>query len=932
LPLNKPIVLKKILITFLFSFLAFNLFSQTVILNGKLFDNDNNSAIAGAIVKVNNGKKIYTTDVEGRFVISLELGKTYTITCSSIGYTTKEISDITSDKNSSIEIGLLRAKNKQLADVVVKSSSKKETAASIFAMQKNSSSISDGISSETIKKSPDKNIGDVLKRVSGASVQDNKFVIVRGLNERYNTALLNNSILPSTEPDKRAFSFDIIPSSLIDNLLIFKSSTPDLPGDFSGGAIKITTKDYPSQKISEFSVSTSYNDNTTFKNFYGGLPNDANEATGFLSSARDLPTAYKNVGSKLILQSASAKNSITKSFPNAFGQEVLNKAIPSTSYNYLGGNTKVLDNGNKLGYIYSISYSNSYKTFFRERGDYQVYDFLLNQSNTTNYEQKNGISALLNVTYSFKKSKLSFKNIFNNDLVRSFSTRTGKDVANAPDYFLIKSQNSEAQQAGLYNSVIEGVHNLNADWTLDWNTNFSTTYRYQPDQKILSFRTAFNNDKDYYLKLGNENSPEIRNAGRVYTDLTENIYGGNVNMTKNFQYLGNSQKIKFGSMVYYRERTVKVNALGFASTNAFGSLINENTSATFNNIFSATNIDKYNLTLADIATNSVGYDANALMSSGYAMYDGKLSNNIKLTAGARVESYTQKLNTLNQKEINLNNFDVLPSALLTYSLSNKTNFRIGASQTVNRPEFRELANYSVYDYENNVVIRGNPNLVRSQVSNFDLRYEYFPNSGEIISVSTFYKNFNNPIEQVNKGNDVFSYSNVASANAYGFEFELRKKLDFINAPVFKKLTFYSNVAIIDGSVQFGSINYKSPLQGQSPYLINGGLTYTTTDDKFSFNILYNQIGSRLKYRSVTNGGMNIYEKPRDLIDLQLSQKLYKDKLELKLSVSDILAQPFVWYYKFESNPSNIGYAASKDRIINSGTYGTTSTLSLKWKL
>jgi len=903
-----------------------------VILNGKLFDNDNNTAIAGAIIKVNNGKKLYTTDVEGRFVISLELGKSYTITCSSLGYTTKEISDITSDKNSTIEIGLLRAKNKQLADVVVKSSSKKETAASIFAMQKNSSSISDGISSETIKKSPDKNIGDVLKRVSGASVQDNKFVIVRGLNERYNTALLNNSILPSTEPDKRAFSFDIIPSSLIDNLLIFKSSTPDLPGDFSGGAIKITTKDYPSQKISEFSVSTSYNDNTTFKNFYGGLPNDANEASGFLSNSRNLPGAYKSVGSKLIVQTAATKSAITNSFPNAFGQEILNKAMPSTSYNYLGGNTKVFDNGNKLGYIYSISYNNSYKTFDRDRGDYQVYNYLLNQSHTTNYEQKNGISALLNVTYSFKKSKLSFKNIFNNDLVRSFSSRNGKDVANAPDYFLIKSQNSEAQQAGLYNSVIEGVHNLNQNWILDWNTNFSTTYRYQPDQKILTFRTPYNNDKDYYLKLGNENSPEIRNAGRVYTDLTENIYGGNFNLTKNFQYLGNSQKLKFGSTVYYRERTVKVNALGYASTNAFGSTVPETSSSTFNNIFSSTNIDKYSLTLADIATNSVGYDANALMSSGYAMYDGKISNKIKLTAGARVESYTQILNTLNQKEINLNNFDVLPSALLTYSLTDKSNFRIGASETVNRPEFRELANYSVYDYENNVVIRGNPGLVRSQVTNFDIRYEYFPSSGEIVSFSTFYKNFNNPIEQVNKGNDVYSYNNVASANAYGFEVELRKRLDFINTPFFKKLTFYSNFAIIDGTVQFGSINYKSPLQGQSPYLLNGGLTYTTTDDRFSFNILYNQIGSRLKYRSVTNGGMNIYEKPRDLIDLQLSQKIYKDKLEIKLSISDILAQPFVWYYKFESNPSAISYEASKDRIINSGTYGTTSTLSLKWKL
>jgi phosphoribosylformylglycinamidine (FGAM) synthase PurS component len=219
--------MKKIFVL-LFLALSYGVNAQNILFNGKVFDLDNGAALAGSLVKVSGVQKTITTDVEGRFSILLPEGKTFTLTISSLGYTTKEVADIKIEKNANFEIGLNRAKANQLKDVVVKSSSRKETAASIFAMQKNSSSISDGISSEIIKKSPDKNIGDVLKRVSGASVQDNKFVVIRGLNERYNTALLNNSILPSTEPDKKAFSFDIIPSSLIDNLLIFKSFTPDL--------------------------------------------------------------------------------------------------------------------------------------------------------------------------------------------------------------------------------------------------------------------------------------------------------------------------------------------------------------------------------------------------------------------------------------------------------------------------------------------------------------------------------------------------------------------------------------------------------------------------------------------------------------------------------------------------------------------------------
>lgn len=258
--------------------------------------------------------------------------------------------------------------------------------------------------------------------------------------------------------------------------------------------------------------------------------------------------------------------------------------------------------------------------------------------------------------------------------------------------------------------------------------------------------------------------------------------------------------------------------------------------------------------------------------------------------------------------------------------------RLAGSQAVNRPEFRELASYSVFDYENYNVIRGNPLLQRSKNTNGDLRYEFFPGSGEIISASVFYKHFDHPIEQVNAGNDVLSYENATQATAYGAELEIRKRLGFLGGDFFNQLTFYTNLAYIKGSVKFGNVNFNSPLQGQSPYLINAGLTYSTPNDGFSFNILYNRIGPRLKYRAVTGGALNIFENSRDLIDAQVSKKVLKDKVELKLTISDLLAQPYNWYYKFDANPKNNAFDPANDKVINSVRLGTTFILSAKINL
>jgi hypothetical protein len=909
--------------------------TETVKLAGKVVDQESGSALAGATIIVEGANKTIRTDVEGNFFVMVEKGKKIVLKISNVGYGVKVVNEVEVTPTSGLLTISMQKANTELAGVVVSATSaRRESINSIYQAQKNSSSISDGISAEVIKRSPDRNTGEVLKRVSGASVQDNKFVVIRGLSERYNVAMLNNSILPSTEPDKKAFSFDIIPSSLVDNLVIYKSATPDLPGDFAGGAIKISTKDYPSKRISELSFSTSANTQTTFKNFYKGYGDGDLDNLGFFDNKNRLIPGpyYRRRGAAFFNTSNDFKRSVTKLFPNTFGYEAAAKSAPNFSFNYTGGNTALIGN-NKLGYIYSIGYSEGRRVIERERSDYILGDNkrLLYLYNTQNYDVRNNLSGLLNLTYSYGKSKLSWKNLFNNDFTKTVGVRNGRNEDNQSAIIYYKSANTEAMNNGLFNSVLEGLHKLSSTWTVDWAGSYGFTYRNQPDQRILTLRTSENSPADYYLSVGYENSPEIRNAGRVYSYLFENIYSGGANLTKQFNWKDQVQKLKLGVYNYYRNRDVEVDALGYGVLPGGGSRdIRSAKSSDLTSYLTPQNIDQYNLTLANIPANSTDYNGQAISNAGYALLDNKFSNNVKLTWGARVERYWQNISAKSQADIERENVDVLPSFIFTYAVTPKTNLRLAGSQAVNRPEFRELADYRVYDYENNIIVVGNPSLVRSKVSNADLRYEWFPSAGEILSISGFYKNFDNPIEQVNKGNDVYSYANATKASAYGAELELRKKLNFAKSSFLNHLTVYANAAFIKGDVKFGDVSYNSPLQGQSPYLVNGGISYSNTNDDFSVNALYNKVGPRLRARAVAGGGKNQYEKPRDVLDVQLTKKFAHNRLEAKLTVSDILAQSFKWYEKYEPNPSTTSYNAQEDRVVNAYKYGTTTTLSLKY--
>ena len=328
---------------------------------GRITDQKSGAALTGVSVTITGSQKGTSTDLEGRYLLTAESG-TYTLQFASVGYQPKTVSDVLVKKGEIQELNILMEQQaSEMTGVVITASARRESQASVLAMQKNNASISDGISIEAIRKSPDRNIGEVLKRVSGTSIQDDKFIVVRGLSDRYNVALINGALLPSTEPDRRAFSFDIIPSNLIDNILINKTASPDLPGDFSGGVVQIMTKDIPFRSFMGVSIGAGYNSLSTGKSFNIGLLENT-DYLGFDNGRRALPDNFPGRNRYLSYNSdptPERRLQATRLLRNNYGNRYNGNALPSLNFQFNWGGRKDLKNGSTLGSVLALVYRNS---------------------------------------------------------------------------------------------------------------------------------------------------------------------------------------------------------------------------------------------------------------------------------------------------------------------------------------------------------------------------------------------------------------------------------------------------------------------------------------------------------------------------------------------------------------------------------------------
>ncbi|GGC75633.1 TonB-dependent receptor [Pedobacter quisquiliarum] len=902
--------------------------------SGTVVDKKTGETLVGVTVRIAGTRLGASTDIEGRFMIAgLATGK-YNLEVSYVGYVTQTISDVEIKENATtpLNVVLEESADNNLSEVKITFKASQESVNNLYANQKASINISSGISAELIRRSPDKNTSEVLKRVSGASIQDNKFIVVRGLSDRYNSAMLNNAVLPNTEVDKKAFSFDILPSNLIDAIVVNKTASADIPGDFSGGVVQVTTKDFPDAKFLNFSLGTAYNFQSAFKDFQRS-ERGSGEVFGFASKNREIPANFPSRSTYLELPIAE-RVALSKQFSNNWGYNNVKSVLgPIFQANY--GTSKRFKDDSQFGTVLSLSYRYDERLRKSEQIAYMG-DAVGDIFNDNVYNYNTNIGGLANFAYSWGTNKIALKNIYNRVLENQFTAREGIDDSGSgffrtADYLL---------QRSLISTQLSGNHQLseNSKIKLDWNLNFANTDRKEPGFKRMEYQQESGQGGYTRVSIPSSGQADPRLAGDFNSSLNENLYGGAFDVTIPVKWIQDKNKIKLGYFGQYRKRDFAARVLGFIRNGQFDTDL---LTLPQNQIFAPENIRENGFVLSDITNGSDIYDANSFLNAGYAMFDGFVTEKLRVGLGARLESYNQKLNSADNAGTAINvdttYVNLLPSANLIYNLTEKASLRLSGSQTVGRPEFREIAPFGFYDFNKNVSVVGNPNLKQSKTTNVDLGYALYPSAGQVFSVSAFYKNFDLPIEQrleLGSTGRIFGYGNSESATLYGIEMEFRRPLDLISERL-KNFTFSANASYMKSEVKVSTtVNStgKRPLQGQSPYLINAGLQYNSkVENATGVSLLFNRIGKRIW--AVGNViDPDIYENSRNILDLQFSKRFANSRAEIKLNYSDILNNRAIYYQKAKGSDPDAAFDKQTDRINIADTFGSTLTIGFSYRI
>lgn len=867
----------------LFLFYLLNLstfvFSQNII-RGKIMDAKTKEPLIGVTILIQNTTVGVASDLEGIFELDSP-EKSGTIIISYLSYNSLEI---TFDVTKSNDLGELKLTEQATAlkDVVVVNTKIKNTESALVLETRNAEQIISGISAQQIAKTQDKDASSILKRITGVTINNDRFVNIRGLNERYNTLLINDIFSPSMEVDKRSFSFDVIPANAIERVLIYKTSSADLPGDMAGGTIKIYTKSNPEDTNWIVSLGTQFRTGTTFKNVYDHI-GSSTDILGFDASLR---SKLKEFANQSVQQ--SEMNEIGRNLP-AFYTVKTKNILPDFKFS-IGRNSIFEINNSKLSNITNLSYSNTNRNLqnsFQNR--YQGLDdeTLYNSWNDQIYNANAQINLMSNFYLMPSMGhSIEWKNFFNQTAKRETIIREGYNNSSADIYY--KNYAMRFEQKFIVITSINGKYELNDQFNLNYNVAYNYTANKEPDFRRFSTSKIGNINAPYTIDIP-QFSPSLGQASRFNSELDEHVFTANSILEKKIPNEGNFnyQTLKLGFYTEFKTRAFNARWFGYTSPNFSGTILTDpTTSFDFNS--------NKSLTLTEGTNYDDSYKAQNLLLAGFGNYSINFDK-LTLSSGIRLEYNRQMMQSRlrgSGEEVVVDNplTSILPSINVIFKISPKNNFRVGYSMTTNRPEFRELAPFSYLDFELELSKTGNPALKTSQIHNVDLRYEIYPSNTEIITLGAFYKYFINPIEMVGRsaGNGTsFFYANPRNANNFGFELEVRKQIKNILG---NKLQVVANAAFIvsevDASNLLGQIENR-PLQGQAPYVFNTGLFYGA--DYFNLNLLYNVIGKRIFVVGDKLGNQTIYELPRNVVDIVISKKI-KNGIEIKFAINDLLNQ------------------------------------------
>lgn len=847
-----------------------------------------------------------STDLDGRYYFKVEPGE-YTLTCSMIGFPPVERSvHVIADQTVTLDLELSGGAQEMRAVEVVKEK-RVDTETAVLMETRKSDQVVSGIGRQQIARSQDRTAGDVVKRIPGVNIINDRFVMIRGLADRYNTVLLNDAVAPSLEADKRAFSFDLIPSGALDRILIYKSGSPELPGDFSGGVVKVTTVGVPEKNETKVNYSASYRAGTTFEDFYQSKGSNT-DGLGFDNGFRQLPNDFP--ANLYQVTNAQQLAALGRELPNNWTAEK-HTALPDQRAGLFLARRFGKEGGNQYGTVTSIDYTNASTAYTAHNYNYNAYDQEAHRSDTIyNYVDNEYVRSMrVSVMHNWSAmigngTKIEFRNLFNQLGEDRTTMRTGRNMEEGNE---VRNFAYRYQQRTIYSGQLHGSHDLKKEVSkLDWTLGYGRGISKEPDfRRVRTTRDLDATDADTPYQLVVASSATTLDAGRFFSDLDETVMSGKLDFEQRIvvKKEGLTPKVLVGGYVERKDREFSARWMSLRAS----SIVQFDNSQLFlplNEVFSADHINGTTGFKLEEGTNpSDKYSGANTLVAGYVAGQLTMDKKWNVKGGVRLEQNRQELSsgTYGGQKIGVDKqlMFLLPSVNASWNFSERSLVRVGWSETVNRPEFRELAPFSYYDFSTNNFIYGNPKLLTATIQNADVRYELYPSLNEVLSLGAFYKSFTDPIEMFfvpgtgGGGTRNFTFNNAATAQSAGLEAEVRRSLrgSFENAWL-SHWSLLLNATWIHSQVDLGNTqggqDSKRPMMGQSPYVVNVGLYFSDPDNKLQYNILYNVSGERL-FAVGSIGIPDIYEMPRNVVDVTLSKGIGKH-VEVKLSAQDVLNQ------------------------------------------
>lgn len=940
-------------------------FAQQSKIRGTVFDDKTGETLVGVAIQIVGTTTGTITDLDGQFSMDLAEG-TYDMQLSYISYQRLLVEGLQIKAGEVTVLDNLRLKESsvELDEVVVSAEIIRTNEAALSTIKRLSASMMDGISSAKMKLIGDDNAVEAAKRVTGVSIEDGKYIYVRGLGDRYSKTTLNNVDIPGLDPDRNSLQMDIFPTNLIDNMLVSKNFTADMPADFAGGLMNVETKDFPEEKFISASASISFNPdmhlNSDFPTYTGGKT----DLLGFDDGTRELPERAKQPNIPTPASGASEQEVVN--FINSFNPQLgtTRKTSPldySLSFS-LGDQIslqKTSNNSPKLGYIFSLSYKTEY-TYYDDvvYGEYQRFidpdKYEMRYATLQNGElgEENVLIGMLGgLAFKSKLTKIRLMGLrLQNGESRAgiFDVDNDGEAVGQSGYFAT-SQNLEYNQRSLSNILLNGTHVLkNSGWDIDWRLSPTFSTSEDPDIRKMAFTHSPNGSSSFSAGAGG-------NPVRIWRSLEELNATAKLDVTKKYTFKGQDAKLKFGLSHTYKTRDYEILSL---SIQFWGgqSWPNPDPAIVLNpeNLFpNKPNSIYYQSGNSD--PNSNAYESNSNNTGFYISNEFHPIPKLKTILGLRAENFVQRHTGRDQSntysldnEKVLESLDFFPSVNFIFALTDEQNLRASYSRTIARPSFKELSFAQILDPISNRIFNGSlytyqdwdGKLTETLVDNLDLRWELFLKRGQIFSASAFYKKFDNPIELVRipeqQTSTEYQTRNVGDGRLYGVELEFRKDLDFI-APAWSNFNISSNFTFVDSQIDMTDTEFNSrksyektgetiddqrEMAGQSPYVINAGLTYDNLELGINTGLFYNVKGPTL---AIVGAGLfpDIYEKPFHSLNFSFNKKIGKDqKTIIDFKVSNLLDSSIKNYYQ--------SYGA-EDQIYNSRYAGRSFSVGVSYK-